>query len=180
MPGVDLGSAVIEAVELGIIPKGGGHAMAAGVTIKPGQLGALRSHLVDRLSATVTTARAATALPIDAALTARGASVDLVRDVERAGPFGAGNPTPVFALPSHRPKFPQIVGKGGHISFTLTSEDGARIKAIAFRAAGTPIGDELMAPGENRMHFAGTLSLDHWQGREQVQFRLTDLARVKG
>jgi len=179
MPGVDLGRAVIEAVELGIAVKGGGHAMAAGVTLKSGQLGPFRSHLAERLSIDVTAARALTSLSIDAALTALGASVGMVHDIERAGPFGAGNPMPVFALPAHRAKFPQIVGKGGHVSFTLTSDDGARLKAIAFRAAGTPIGDMLMGSNEAPLHFAGTLSIDHWQGREQVQFRLTDLARPK-
>lgn len=177
MPGVDLGRAVIEAVELGLVAKGGGHAMAAGVTLKPGQIGPFRSHLAERLSVSVGEARAATALPIDAALTARGATTDLVRDIERAGPFGSGNATPVFAFPAHRAKFAQVVGKGGHVSFTLTSEDGARLKAIAFRAAGTPIGDLLLAGDDQHLHFAGTLTIDHWQGREQVQFRLNDIAK---
>ncbi len=110
MPGVDLGSAVIEAVELGLIAKGGGHAMAAGVTLKPGQLGPFRSHLVERLSASVGEARAATALPIDAALTARGATTDLVRDIERAGPFGSGNAHAGLCLP--RPSR-QVCAGGG-------------------------------------------------------------------
>ena len=180
MPGVDLGRAVIEAVERGLIHKGGGHAMAAGVTIKPGQLGPFRTFLAHALSTDVTTARAATALPIDAALTARGASLDLVHDLERAGPFGSGNPGPVFAFPAHRAKFAQVVGKGGHVSFTLASDDGARLKAIAFRAANTAIGDALLREGDSAFHFAGTLSIDHYQGREQVQFRVTDLARPKG
>ncbi|MEO5806664.1 MAG: single-stranded-DNA-specific exonuclease RecJ [Devosia sp.] len=180
MPGVDLGSAVIEAVELGLIAKGGGHAMAAGVTIKPGQMGPFRAHLTERLSATVALARAATALPIDAAMTARGATPDFVHQVERAGPFGSANPTPVFVFPAHRVKFPQIVGKGGHVSFTLTSDDGAKLKAIAFRAAGQPIGDALLSTiGDGVLHFAGTLGIDHYQGREQVQLRVTDLARPK-
>jgi single-stranded-DNA-specific exonuclease len=179
MPGVDLGRAVIEAVERGLIAKGGGHAMAAGVTIKPGQLGPFRSFLADALSSDVGVARAATALSVDAALTARGASLDLVHDLERAGPFGAGNPGPVFAFPAHRAKFAQVVGKGGHVSFALTSEDGARLKAIAFRAANTAIGDALLRDGDSAFHFAGSLSIDHYQGREQVQFRLTDLARPK-
>ncbi|KFC71017.1 Single-stranded-DNA-specific exonuclease RecJ [Devosia sp. LC5] len=180
MPGVDLGRAVIEAVETGLIAKGGGHAMAAGVTIKPGQLGPFRSFLAQALSLDVTAARAMTALKIDAALTARGATVDLIHDIERAGPYGSGNPTPVFAFPAHRAKFPQVVGKGGHVSFTLTSGDGARLKAIAFRAANTPIGDALLRETDTAFHFAGGLSIDHYQGREQVQFRLTDLARPKG
>ncbi|MCR6672894.1 single-stranded-DNA-specific exonuclease RecJ [Devosia ginsengisoli] len=180
MPGVDLGRAVIEAVELGLVAKGGGHAMAAGVTIKPGQLGPFRSFLAGALSVDVTAARAATALSVDAALTARGASLDLVHDLERAGPYGSGNPSPVFAFPAHRARFAQVVGKGGHVSFTLASEDGARLKAIAFRAASTAIGDALLRDADSAFHFAGALSIDHYQGREQVQFRLTDLARPKG
>jgi single-stranded-DNA-specific exonuclease len=153
--------------------------MAAGVTIRPGQLGPFRSFLAQALSVDVTAARAATALPVDAALTARGASVDLVRDLERAGPFGSGNPGPVFAFPAHRAKFAQVVGKGGHVSFALVSEDGARLKAIAFRAASTAIGDALLRDNDAALHFAGSLGIDHYQGREQVQFRLTDLAKPK-
>src|SRR5690606_11285466 len=102
MPGVDLGRAVIAAVELGLIAKGGGHAMAAGVSIRPGELGAFRAFIAEQLSASVTTARAASALRVDAALTAGGASVELLHQVERAGPFGSGNPSPVFAFPAHR------------------------------------------------------------------------------
>ncbi|MHA6298969.1 single-stranded-DNA-specific exonuclease RecJ [Devosia sp. CAU 1758] len=177
MPGVDLGSAVIEAVETGLILKGGGHAMAAGVTLRSGDLGPFRAFLVEKLGSSVASARAASALKIDAALTARGASVDLLRSLEKAGPYGAGNPSPVFAFPAHRARFPQIVGKGGHVSFTLASDDGAKLKAIAFRAAGTALGDTLMRDGDRPLHFAGGLSIDHYQGREQVQFRLTDIAR---
>lgn len=177
VPGVDLGSAVIAAVDTGLVPKGGGHAMAAGVTLRPGELGPFRSFLADRLADSVRTARAASALRIDAALTARGASLDLLHSLEKAGPYGSGNPQPVFAFPAHRARFAQIVGKGGHVSFTLASEDGARLKAIAFRAAGTPLGDVLLRDGETPLHLAGGLSIDHYQGREQVQFRLTDIAR---
>nr|WP_314260335.1 single-stranded-DNA-specific exonuclease RecJ [uncultured Devosia sp.] len=179
MPGVDLGRAVIEAVEMGLLVKGGGHAMAAGITIKQDQLGAFRSFLASKLSLDVTAARASTALPIDAALTARGATVNLVHDLEKAGPYGAGNPGPLFAFPAHRARYAQIVGKGGHVSFTLTSEDGARLKAIAFRAANTAIGDALLRDTDAAFHFAGALSIDHYQGREQVQLRLTDMAKPK-
>jgi len=178
MPGVDLGSAVIKAVEAGIIPKGGGHAMAAGVSLRAGDLGPFRAFLADRLEASVGAARAASAIKIDAALTARGASVDLLHNLERAGPYGAGNPSPVFAFPAHRARFPQIVGKGGHVSFSLASDDGAKLKAIAFRAAGTALGDILMRGGDQPLHFAGGLTIDHYQGREQPQFRLIDIARL--
>lgn len=177
MPGVDLGSAVIEAVELGIAAKGGGHAMAAGVTLKAGMLGPFRAHMTERLAGSVAAARASTALKIDAALTARGANPTFVHEIERAGPFGSGSPQPVFAFPAHRAKFAEVVGSGGHVRFTLSSDDGGRLKAIAFRAAGTALGDLLLTAGNDRpLHLAGSLSLDHWQGREEVQFRLADAA----
>jgi len=179
MPGVDLGRAVIAAVEADIIQKGGGHAMAAGVTLKPGQLGPFRAHMSGALAQSVGVARALTALRIDAALSARGANVAFVEDIERAGPFGAGNPQPVFAFPAHKARFAEIVGSGGHVRFNLTSGDGARLKAIAFRAATTPLGQLLLNAGNDTpLHIAGTLSLDHYQGRAEVQLRVTDAAEI--
>ena len=177
MPGVDLGTAVIEAVEKGLAAKGGGHAMAAGVTLTPGQMGPFRAHVVERLGASVATARAATALAIDAAMTARGATTQFVHEVEHAGPFGAASPQPIFAFPAHKARFAEVVGGAGHVKFTLASDDGARLKAIAFRAAATPLGDVLLTAGnDSHLHMAGTLNVDRWQGREEVQLRLTDLA----
>jgi len=177
IPGVDLGRAVIAALEAGLIAKGGGHAMAAGVTLRPGDLGAFRAFLAEQLGEAVAAGRAASALRIDAALTARGASVELLQQLEKAGPYGAGNATPVFAFPAHRARFPQLVGKGGHVSFTLTADDGARLKAIAFRAAGTALGETLLREADQPLHFAGSLGLDHYQGRTQAQLRLSDIAR---
>jgi single-stranded-DNA-specific exonuclease len=180
MPGVDLGGAVIAAVDQGLIPKGGGHAMAAGVTLKPGQLGPFRAHMNEALAGSVGVARAATALPIDAAMTARGATPDFVHQIERAGPYGSGNPQPVFAFPAHKARFPEVVGGAGHVRFTLTSDDGARLKAIAFRAATTALGDALLsAGGDKPLHLAGVLSLDHYQGREEVQLRLSDASPIR-
>ncbi len=177
MPGVDLGAAVIAAVSEGLALKGGGHAMAAGITLAAGQLGPFRTFMVERLGHAVSMARTRTELKIDAALTARGASPDFVHDVERAGPFGAGNPTPVFAFPSHTVRFAEIVGEGGHVRLSLNAGDGANLKAIAFRAAGTPLGDALLkARDGGRLHLTGTLNIDHWQGRETVQLRVTDAA----
>lgn len=177
MPGVDLGAAVIAAVAEGVIGKGGGHAMAAGITLAPGQMGPFRAFIDERLRAAVTAARVRTALRLDAALTARGATPDFVRDIERAGPFGAGNPTPVFAFPSHAVRFAEIVGAGGHVRLSLSSGDGANLKGIAFRAAGTPLGDALLkARDGQRLHLCGTLNIDHWQGRETVQLRVSDAA----
>jgi single-stranded-DNA-specific exonuclease len=100
-----------------------------------------------------------------------------VHQIERAGPYGSGNPQPVFAFPAHRAKFAEVVGASGHVRFTLTSDDGARLKAIAFRAATTALGEALLSAGnDTALHLAGTLSLDHYQGREEVQLRLQDAA----
>ena len=176
IPGVDMGSAVIAAVEDGLIAKGGGHAMAAGVTIRPGQMAGFRAHIAERLGAAVAVARTRTSLSIDAAITARAARPDFVRDIERAGPFGSGNPAPIFAFPAHRAMFPDVVGAAGHIRFTIASDDGAKLKAIAFRAVDTELGQALLSAGDRRIHLAGSLSLDHYQGREDVQARITDAA----
>ncbi len=177
MPGVDLGAAVIAAVEAGIIAKGGGHAMAAGVTVRQGQMAPLRAHLFERLGDAVRTARATTSLAIDAAITARTATPAFVHELERAGPFGAGNPTPILAVPGHTLKFAEIVGPAGHVRVTLVSGDGARLRAIAFRAASTPLGQALLQAGnDSSMHVAGCLTVDHYQGNEQVQLRITDAA----
>jgi single-stranded-DNA-specific exonuclease len=177
LSGVDLGRAVAAAVDEGLLVRGGGHAMAAGITVAPNGIGAFRAFLSDFLAEDVAAARTNDAILIDAALTARGASGDFVQEVEKAGPFGMGNPNPVFAFPAHRVRFAKIVGQGGHISFTLNSGDGGRLKAIAFGAAGTPLGAALDSANETPMHFCGTLEINHWQGREEVQFRLIDVAK---
>ncbi len=177
MSGVDLGQAVLEALNAGLILKGGGHAMAAGVSLKQSQIGGLRAHLNDSLGAAVVKARQNTSLDVDAAITARTASVDFVNEVNKAGPFGVGSPTPVFALAAHRVRYADIVGKGGHVRCTLASGDGAYIKAIAFRAAENELGRVLLQSDRDRaLHFCGTLSVDHWRGRERVQMRLIDAA----
>lgn len=174
IPGVNLGVAVIAAVAEGVAQKGGGHAMAAGVTIAQDKLAAFRAFVTDHLAEQVVSARAETSLKIDAALSARAASIDFVHELERAGPFGMGNPNPVFAMPAHFVRNPRIVGQGGHISFTTRSGDGANLKSIAFCAAGTPLGDALLNAGDTPIHLVGSLGIDHWQGREQVQFRVFD------
>lgn len=178
IPGVDLGRAVISAVDEGILIKGGGHAMAAGLTVKAANLGALRGYLEDRLGEAVFALKDKREIKIDAAMTARGASADFVEEIERAGPFGTGNPTPVFAFPAHRIRYPEIVGEGGHVRFSLHSDDGAKIKGIAFRAASTPVGQLLLDARDGRaVHVCGSLGIDYWQGRKQVQLRLIDASQ---
>jgi len=173
--GIDLGHAVRTAVERGILIKGGGHPMAAGLTIERSRLGDLRAFLEESLAAAVHAIGDVGALAVDAALTARGATVELIELVEKAGPFGAGHPEPVFAFPSHRIAFADTVGNG-HIRMTLASSDGATIKAVQFRGAGSDLGQRLLAARGRTLHFAGTLSVDQWQRRRQPSLRIIDAA----
>lgn len=175
--GVDLGHAIRAAVDRGILIKGGGHAMAAGLTIEASRLGDLRAFLEANLAAAVH-AYEDGGLAVDAAVGARGATIELIETMEKAGPFGAGHPDPVVALPSHRIAFADIAGTG-HIRLTLTAPDNATIKAMAFRAAGTPFGDSLLASRGRVIHVAGTLSIDQWQDRRQAALRLIDVAEAK-
>jgi single-stranded-DNA-specific exonuclease len=177
IPGVDLGRAVRQAVADGLLLKGGGHAMAAGVTIRRERLAEFRAFLETTLTDQVETARRDDALLIDGAFSAAAASLDFCASVMRAGPFGAGNPDPVFALPAHSIAFADVVG-GQHIRARLKSADGAFVNAVAFRAASTDLGSALIEGRGQAMHVAGTLSIDRWQGGERVQMRLLDVARA--
>jgi single-stranded-DNA-specific exonuclease len=172
--GIDLGHVIRTAVERGIVIKGGGHAMAAGLTVAANRLGELRAFLEGMLRTPVL-ALDGHHLDIDAAITARGATIDLIELLEKAGPYGAGHPEPVFALPSHRIAYADVVGNG-HVRVTLASADGAMLKGIAFRAAGSPLGDALIAARGGLLHVAGTLSVDTWQERRQPSLRILDAA----
>ncbi|AZO81245.1 MULTISPECIES: single-stranded-DNA-specific exonuclease RecJ [unclassified Bosea (in: a-proteobacteria)] len=175
--GVDLGSAVRQAVEAGLAVKGGGHAMAAGVTLAPGQEGAFANFVSERLASGVASSREAEALLIDAAISAGGANPRLLAEIDQAGPFGAGCPEPVFVLPAHRLTEVIEVGAGGHLRIKLRSGDGATIGGIAFRAAREPLGQALLAARGESVHLAGTLTLNRWGGSERAELRVVDLAR---
>ena len=176
--GVDIGRAVRRAVAEGLLVKGGGHAMAAGVTLRKGALAQLRAFLEAALSADVATARRLSGLMIDGAVSAAGVNLDLVTMIERAGPFGSGNPEPVIALPAHTVTYAEEVGQA-HMRVRFKSADGASVNAIAFRAAGQKLGTALLDSRGRQVHAAGSFAIDRWQGEERVQFRLTDIAPVE-
>jgi single-stranded-DNA-specific exonuclease len=176
--GVDLGRAVRRAVQDGVLVKGGGHAMAAGITLRKDGLAAFRAFMEDALSAAVTLARRERALSIDGAVSAGGVNVALCEMLARAGPYGAGNPEPLLALPGHTLSYADVVGEN-HIRARFKSPDGKFVNAIAFRAAGTDLGRALLDKRGDPMHAAGTLSIDRWQGEERVQMRLVDLADAR-
>ncbi|MBI2715744.1 MAG: single-stranded-DNA-specific exonuclease RecJ [Rhizobiales bacterium] len=173
--GVDLGRAVRQAVHDGLLLKGGGHAMAAGVTLRKDALAAFRAFLEDALAPAVEVARRDSALRIDGAISAGGVDLALVDLLARAGPFGSGNPEPLLALPAHTLAYADPVGEN-HIRARLRSGNGKFVNAIAFRVAGTPLGRALLDNRGRQMHAAGFLAVDRWQGEERVQMRLIDVA----
>ena len=175
IPGVDLGKAVRNAVEQGLLIKGGGHAMAAGVTLRKERLAEFRAYLESALAADVAEARHVNEILIDGAISARAATPELVATLNRAGPFGSGNPEPIVALPSHQLVYADEVGQA-HLKLRFKSGDGATVNAIAFRSVGQKLGNALVQHRGQVLHVAGTLTVDRYQGVERVQLRVLDVA----
>jgi single-stranded-DNA-specific exonuclease len=176
IPGVALGPAVIAAHQAGLLVNGGGHEMAAGFTVEAGKLDSLRDFLADHIDRQLGGEIPQPALSLDAALAPAGATVELLDALEKLGPFGAGNARPRFALPDARIVSADIVGTD-HVRCIVTGADGSsRLKAIAFRTAGTPLGEALLNARGTPMHLAGTLRIDEWQGRREPQLFIDDAA----
>jgi single-stranded-DNA-specific exonuclease len=173
--GVDIGTAVRAAVAAGHLAKGGGHAMAAGLTVARGQLEALQSFLAARLARATGAARAAVSLDIDGALTPATVTDEFFDLLERAGPYGQGNPQPRFAFPAHRVKFAKVVGEV-HVRCVLEAGDGSRLDAVAFRAADQAVGAALLSASGLPLHIAGHLRRDTWNGREKRELVIEDIA----
>lgn len=176
--GVDLGPAVIAAHQAGILLNGGGHAMAAGFTVEEHSLGDLRAFLAARIEDQLDGAALVPEIGIDGALSPEGATVDLIELLDDAGPYGAGNPRPRFVLPSVTPVRAGVVGTDHVRCFLSPPEGGTRLKAIAFRTAGTPVGEALLNAGGGALHVAGHLNIDTWQGNRNPQFVIEDVARA--
>jgi single-stranded-DNA-specific exonuclease len=172
---VDIGAAVRSAVEAGHLLKGGGHAMAAGLTVDRDRLEAATEHMLRQLGSAARHARHAAGLEIDGALTPGAVDDDLVALLERAGPYGQGNPQPRFVFPAHRVKFAKIAGEA-HIRCLLEAADGSRLDAVAFRAVGQPLGDLLLGTNGLPIHIAGTLKRDQWGGRDRIELTIDDAA----
>jgi len=173
--GVDLGKAVRQAVKDGLLMKGGGHAMAAGVTLRKERLAEFRAYMESALAADVANSRHENELFVDGAVSARAVTPEFVNTLNRAGPFGAGNPEPVIALPSHQLIFADEVGQA-HLRLRFKSGDGAIVNAMAFRAVGQKLGNALVQNRGQPLHVAGSLAVDRWQGAERVQMRVVDVA----
>ncbi len=175
--GVDLGAAVIEAQHKGLLIKGGGHAMAAGLTVAADKLDDLSTFLRDQMRTAVAAAHESRALKLDAVIALSGASAALVDDIEQVGPFGSGNPGPHFAIPEVDLLKADRVGEN-HLRCIFKSKDGNSIKAMAFRQADEPLGHLLQTGIGRRFHIAGKLKKDTWAGAGKVEMTLEDVALV--
>lgn len=170
--GVEMGTAMHNAVHAGLLEKGGGHAMAAGFTVHAAHYEAFYTFLDSAFAPLV--AKATPTLNLDGALSLQGITSDFIKSLSLLEPFGQGNPAPHFALTYVRPVYTQPVGEN-HLRVELADESGKRLKAMAFRAVGTPLGDALLKPNAPYCHLAGTLKSDVWNGREQITFIIEDI-----
>jgi len=174
--GVDLGAAVLAAKDSGLLVAGGGHAMAAGLTVAPGGIEPFREFISDRLAADVEKALGDRALLLDALLAPGGVAGNLCDALDSAGPYGAGWPSPRVAAGPARLLRTGIVGDG-HVRGLACGDDGKSFKWIAFRSAGTELGQALLAsPGDKRWWLAGTIKRDEWNGGNAAEMHLEDAA----
>jgi single-stranded-DNA-specific exonuclease len=175
--GVDLGSAIIAARQAGLLIDGGGHKMAAGLTVARARLPDLQAFLNERIGGAVAAGAAIPTLNVDACLRLGGATPELIAAIQQLAPFGAGNPEPRFVLPSVRVAKADVVGKG-HVRCILSDGGKGRLKAIAFRAAGEPLGEALLNTRGLALQLAGKIRADTWQGRDGVQLIIDDAAQM--
>ncbi len=175
--GVDLGHAVQRLAAEGLLIKGGGHHMAAGLTVAEDHLEAAMTRLAELLEKQGAGAGGPRDLRVDTALMPGAATVELIEQVEAAGPFGQGAPAPRFAFPDAAVLHARQVGSG-HLKVTIGDGLGARLDAISFGAFDGPMGQALSDHGGARFHIAGRLEINHWRGRQTPQLRLDDAAHA--
>ena len=173
-PGVNLGRAVQAAYDAGLLIAGGGHAMAAGLSVKPNLIPELRAFLCAQLAGESQIATAADGLEIDALVTTAGADRPLYGVFQRMTPFGPGNPEPLFAFADVRVERPMAL-RGGHVRVTLVDGSGGKLKAMAWRAEDTELGRTLLG-ASSALHVVGRLKPDDWQGRQGVELEIEDVA----
>ncbi len=177
--GVDLGAAILAAKDCGLLVAGGGHAMAAGLTIAERQIDALADFLDDRLAAAVAHAGRDRALLLDAVVACGGVTPMLVDSLDAGGPYGMGWPAPRIAAGPLRIVKADIVGSGGHVRAVMAGDDGRTLKTVAFRSADRPLGQALLAaPRHRRLWVAGRVKHDDWSARPSAEMHLDDAAWI--
>ena len=176
-PGVNLGRAIHAAYDHGLLLSGGGHAMAAGLAIRPGSIPEFRTFLVEKLAEEQAAAAACDTLDIDALVSPGAVTRELLTEFDQLAPFGPGNPEPLVALASVRAERASAV-RGGHVRCTLVDDRGRGLKAIAWRAQEGELGRRLLAGGPP-LHVVGKIKADDWNGRQGVQLEIEDGAEPR-
>lgn len=178
--GVDLGEAVIAARHAGLLINGGGHRMAAGFTVAAERMAELKRFLAAHIAARQAAGGPLVpTLEVDGALSLAGVGPALVALLARLGPFGTANPEPRFAVPDARVARADVVG-ANHVRCFLTAGPGTRLKAMAFRALDTDLGQLLLKSGGAPLHLVGHLRADRWNGNDGVQLMIEDAAPARG
>ncbi|MFV1493443.1 single-stranded-DNA-specific exonuclease RecJ [Phaeobacter sp. JH18-32] len=175
--GIDLGAAIQRVAAEGLLIKGGGHKMAAGLTVARDQLEPAMARLSELLAKQGAGDLGPSDLKLDGMLMPGAATVSLIEQIELAGPFGAGAPAPRYGFPDLQVRFAKRVGES-HLKLSLSDGLSSGIDAICFGAFDTPLGQRLLDHGGARFHFAGRLEINTWGGRQSVQLRLEDAAEA--
>jgi len=175
MAGIDLGRAILGAREAGHLFNGGGHAMAAGFTVMEESIPAFTAYVQNEVQRQLQGERLLPSLSLDGALAVSAVTSDLVAELECVAPFGSGNDEPRFAVVDAQIAKADIVGSG-HVRCFLSGRSGGRLKAIAFNCADSDLGHLLLTATGRRLHLAGTIRADTWQGRTDAQLVIDDAA----
>jgi len=175
--GVDLGAAVTAARQADLLSAGGGHAMAAGLTVAEDRIGALETFMIERMRQSVGDALKGLALKLDGVLSVAGVTTDLVDQLGRVGPFGQGNAQPRFALANVTVQYADVVGRD-HVKCTLRGADGASVRAMAFRSADQPLGQLILRSRGGKIHVAGTVRKNSWNDRVSAEVFIDDAAAI--
>ncbi|MBL1146170.1 MAG: single-stranded-DNA-specific exonuclease RecJ [Pseudomonadota bacterium] len=175
--GIDLGGGIIAARQKDILVAGGGHKMAAGFTVMRDRLDDFRTYISTHIEKQCGGNAIVPSLKVDAVLSAAGVTMDLLRKIEMLAPFGTANPEPRFVLAEAQIMRPKVVGEN-HIQCLVrdSTRGHTAFKAIAFRALDTELGDILLKSGGKPVHLAGTLSINHWNGNDYINFQIADAA----
>ena len=175
LKGANLGSAITAAREAGLLTSGGGHPMAGGLTVEASLIPELTAFLDAHLKEEVAEARKNLSFNVDAQLSPTAATPNLIKTIERVGPYGADHPQPMFVFANMHIAYAERV-RGGHVRCSFADDSGQRISGICFRADETGLSDVLLAPNPGRVHVAGKLKQDEWKGRVRIDLNVEDLA----
>lgn len=177
LKGIDLGAAVISAEDAGLLLKGGGHPMAAGLSIEPEKIDAFHQFLIERIGPQMAKLPPRPLLHIDAVVAPGTLTPQFIAQQERLAPFGQDNPRPLYLMPNVRLTFAQLAG-GKHVRCTFAGPDGRSINGIAFRSVEQEYGKALLTGQEQFFHVIGTAEMNYFNGRAMPQFKVIDIARA--